>query len=83
MQFYELRVPASEINLPAAIEDVEAMEELLTSRAGRSVRILIPQRGDKRALVELATRNAELSTARDSTKRQRLTSMRSKRCAAG
>jgi excinuclease ABC subunit C len=61
MQFYELRVPAAEINLPEAIEDVEAMEEWLTSRAGRRVRILVPQRGDKRALVELATRNAELS----------------------
>jgi excinuclease ABC subunit C len=54
-------VPASEINLPTTIEDVEAMEEWLTSRAGRRVRILIPQRGDKRALVELATRNAELA----------------------
>ena len=61
MQFYDIRVPASEINLPTAIEDVEAMEELLSSRAGRKVRILVPQRGDKRALVELATRNAELS----------------------
>ena len=61
MQFYDIRVPASEINLPAAIEDGEAMEELLSSRAGRKVRILVPQRGDKRALVELATRNAELS----------------------
>jgi excinuclease ABC subunit C len=61
MQFYDLRVPASEIDLPTAIEDVEAMEELLSSRAGRKVRILVPQRGDKRALVELATRNAELS----------------------
>src|SRR6201988_17213 len=61
MQFYELRVEATEINLPEEIEDVEAMEELLTARAGRRVRILVPQRGDKRALVELATRNAELS----------------------
>jgi len=61
MQFYDIRVPASEINLPTAIEDVEAMEELLSSRARRKVRILVPQRGDKRALVELATRNAELS----------------------
>jgi excinuclease ABC subunit C len=60
-QFYELRVPPSEINLPAEIEDVEAMEEWLSSRADRRVRILVPQRGDKRALVELATRNAELS----------------------
>ena len=43
------------------IEDVDAMEEWLSARAGRRVRLLVPQRGDKRALVELATRNAELS----------------------
>jgi excinuclease ABC subunit C len=60
-QVYELRTPASEINLPLEIEDVDAMEEWLTSRAGRRVRILVPQRGDKRGMVELATRNAELS----------------------
>ena len=60
-QFYEVRPPAPEINLPVEIEDVEAMEEWLSSRAQRRVRILVPQRGDKRALVELATRNAELS----------------------
>jgi excinuclease ABC subunit C len=60
-QFYEMRVPPSEINLPADIEDLEAMEEWLSSRAGRRVKILVPQRGDKRALVELATRNAELA----------------------
>jgi excinuclease ABC subunit C len=60
-QFYELRVPPVEINLPADIEDHEAMEEWLSARAGRRVKILAPQRGDKRSLVELATRNAELS----------------------
>jgi excinuclease ABC subunit C len=60
-QFYELRVAHAEINLPLAIEDSEAMEEFLSARAGRRVRILVPQRGDKRALVDLATRNAELA----------------------
>jgi excinuclease ABC subunit C len=60
-QFYELRVPPAEINLPLDIDDAEAMEEWLSSRAGRRVKILVPQRGDKRALVELATRNAELA----------------------
>jgi excinuclease ABC subunit C len=60
-QFYELRVPPAEINLPLEIEDSEAMEEFLSARAGRRVRILVPQRGDKRALVDLATRNAELA----------------------
>ena len=60
-QFYELRVPPAEINLPLEIEDADAMEEWLSQRAGRRVRIMVPQRGDKRALVELATRNAELA----------------------
>ena len=36
-------------------------KQWLSARAGRRVRVLVPQRGDKRALVELATRNAELS----------------------
>jgi excinuclease ABC subunit C len=60
-QFYEERVPPAEINLPLDIEDGEAIEAWLTARAGRRVRIGVPRRGDKRALVELATRNAELA----------------------
>jgi excinuclease ABC subunit C len=60
-QFYEMRVPPSEINLPLEIEDCDAMEEWLSARAARRVKILVPQRGDKRALVDLATRNAELA----------------------
>ena len=60
-QFYEVRPPASEIHLPLAIEDADALETWLADRAGHKVRITVPQRGDKRALVDLATRNAELS----------------------
>jgi excinuclease ABC subunit C len=60
-QFYERRVPPPDIDLPVGIEDDEAMAQWLSERAGRRVRILVPQRGDRRALVELATRNAELS----------------------
>ena len=60
-QFYEDRVAPAEINLPLEIDDAEAIEAWLTARAGRRVRIAVPRRGDKRALVELATRNAELS----------------------
>ena len=60
-QFYEGRVPPAEINLPLEIEDAEAIDAWLSARAGRTVRIAVPRRGDKRALVELATRNAELS----------------------
>jgi excinuclease ABC subunit C len=60
-QFYEMRVAPSEIHLPLDIEDCEALEAWLSARAARKVKILVPQRGDKRALVELATRNAELA----------------------
>jgi excinuclease ABC subunit C len=60
-QFYEDRVAPAEINLPLDIDDAEAIEAWLSARAGRRVRIAVPRRGDRRALVELATRNAELS----------------------
>jgi excinuclease ABC subunit C len=60
-QFYEGRVPPAEVHLPLDIEDADAVEAWLSERSGRKVHILVPRRGDKRALVELATRNAELS----------------------
>jgi excinuclease ABC subunit C len=60
-QFYEMRAPPAEIDLPLDIEDGEAMEEWLSARTGRRVKILVPRRGDRKSLVELATRNAELS----------------------
>ena len=40
---------------PAA--DAEAIELWLTERRGRRVRLTVPQRGEKRSLVELAARN--------------------------
>ena len=60
-QFYEDREPPSEIHVPVFVDDVAALENWLSARSGRRVRVLVPQRGDKRALVDLATRNAELS----------------------
>jgi excinuclease ABC subunit C len=60
-QFYEDRVAPAEIDLPLEIDDAEAIEAWLSARAGWRVRVLVPRRGDKRALVELATRNAELT----------------------
>ena len=58
---YETRVPPPEIDLPPQIEEHEAIDAWLSARAGRRVRLHTPQRGDRRGLVELATRNAELS----------------------
>jgi excinuclease ABC subunit C len=59
-QFYELRLAPPEIHVPAEPDEREALESWLSSRAGRKVRVVVPQRGEKRGLVELATRNAAL-----------------------
>jgi excinuclease ABC subunit C len=60
-QFYELRGAPPEVHLPAMPDDHEALEAWLAERAGRRVRIVVPQRGEKRGLVDLANRNAALS----------------------
>jgi excinuclease ABC subunit C len=60
-QFYELRLAPPEIHVPFEPSEREALETWLSSRAGRRVRVVVPQRGEKRGLVELATRNAALA----------------------
>jgi excinuclease ABC subunit C len=60
-QFYELRHAPPEIHVPAEPGEQDALETWLSERAGRRVRILVPQRGEKRGLVDLATRNAALA----------------------
>ncbi|HEY7789439.1 MAG TPA: excinuclease ABC subunit UvrC [Vicinamibacterales bacterium] len=60
-QFYELRTPPPEVHLPVEAEEADAIESWLGERAGRRVHLLIPKRGDKRGLVDLATRNAALA----------------------
>lgn len=47
-----------EILLPKAIEDADALAELLSDTKGRKVSILHPLRGVKRELVDLAGKNA-------------------------
>ena len=60
-QFYEMRAVPPEVHLPADIEEADAVAEWLSSRAGRRVQVLAPRRGEKRGLVDLATRNATLA----------------------
>jgi excinuclease ABC subunit C len=47
-----------EVLLPGAFGDRELLQEILGDAAGRAVRVLEPQRGDKRRLIELAEQNA-------------------------
>ena len=60
-QFYELRGAPPEIHVPAEPNEREALEVWLSERAGRRVRIALPQRGEKRGFVDLANRNAALA----------------------
>jgi excinuclease ABC subunit C len=60
-QFYELRGPAPEIHVSIDPADREALEAWLSARTGRRVRIVVPLRGAKRGLVDLAARNANLA----------------------
>jgi excinuclease ABC subunit C len=57
-QFYEDRTPPRQVLLSHALSEPEVMEEALSSRAGRKVTILSPQRGEKRELVQHARDNA-------------------------
>ncbi|MFZ1087427.1 MAG: excinuclease ABC subunit UvrC [Terracidiphilus sp.] len=53
-------VPRS-ILLPADFDDREALARLLTERTGHRIEIAVPQRGEKRSLVDLAGQNAKQS----------------------
>ena len=60
-QFYDVRVAPPEVHVPVEVEDREGLERWLTERAGRKVKLAVPKRGDKRGLLDLATRNAALA----------------------
>jgi len=65
-QFYAEREIPREVLLPVELESAPAFEELWRERAGHAVEISVPRRGERRRLVELATRNAALALeARD------------------
>jgi excinuclease ABC subunit C len=46
------------IHVPADFEDREVLQEMLTERAGHKVEIFTPQRGQKRAILDLVESNA-------------------------
>jgi excinuclease ABC subunit C len=62
-QFYGDRVAPPEVHLPVAFDstDAEMIEGWLSAGAGRRVRLVVPKRGEKRGLLDLAARNAEVA----------------------
>jgi excinuclease ABC subunit C len=62
-QFYAERAAASEVHIPVPLApaDADVIERWLSGEAGRRVRLVVPKRGEKRGLLELASRNAEVA----------------------
>ncbi|HEY3382362.1 MAG TPA: excinuclease ABC subunit UvrC [Vicinamibacterales bacterium] len=60
-QFYLDREAPPEIHLPVELPEAEATEAWLSARAGRRVRLVVPKRGEKRGLLDLAARNAAIA----------------------
>lgn len=62
-QFYAEQIPPPEILVSEALAEdvVDGLEAWLATRADRKVRIVVPQRGDKRGLLDLALRNVALA----------------------
>ncbi|MCD7060286.1 excinuclease ABC subunit UvrC [Pelagibacterium xiamenense] len=63
-QFYENRTPPKLVLLSTDLTEAEILKEALSTRAGHTVRIETPKRGEKRALVEHALSNAKEALGR-------------------
>ena len=56
--YLEAEYLPKQIHVPEDFEDREILDQILTERAGHKVEILTPQRGQKRALLDLVKNNA-------------------------
>src|SRR4051794_17092062 len=57
-----------EVLVPRSVTEVQALEAFLTERRGTLVHLRTPQRGEKRELMDLATRNAQEALAREAAR---------------
>ncbi len=63
-QYYQgARAIPDEIIVPVELDDAEVRAELLSERRGRKTEVIVPQRGDKARLAEMARDNARQSFA--------------------
>ena len=60
-QFYESRDAPPEIHVPLTLPEADTVEAWLGERTRRRVRVVVPRRGEKRGLLDLASRNAAVA----------------------
>ena len=63
-QFYEDKPAPRCVLLSHEIENAAVLQEALSARAGRKVEVAVPRRGERRELVEHASKNARETLAR-------------------
>ena len=63
-QFYDDKPPPRLILISHAIEDAGLLAEALSTKGGRKIEVLLPQRGEKKDLVEHALANAREALGR-------------------
>ncbi len=63
-QFYGNKTPPRLLLLSHDIENIDLLEDALTTKLGRKVVLVLPKRGERRNLVDAATRNAREALAR-------------------
>ena len=70
----------SEVLVPVETEDAAVLQDWLSEKKGRRVRVICPVRGDKKRLVELANRNAReaerVSTSEEQKREQEMESLK-------
>ncbi|MCI8438027.1 MAG: excinuclease ABC subunit UvrC [Oscillospiraceae bacterium] len=72
LQYYgSRRVLPREICIPAAIEDQEVLEQLLSEQAGHKVAIKVPQRGERAQVMRMAADNAREEAERQTSSQER------------
>lgn len=69
LQYYEgAQYVPKLVAIPSEADDRDTMEALLTEKRGSLVEVRVPERGEKRRLVELATENAKEALAQTRVK---------------
>lgn len=64
-QYYGNSYIPEEVYIPFPVEGSEILAEILSERRGSKVKILCPQKGEKRQLVLMACKNAQMSFKKD------------------
>ena len=78
LEYYggQVAIPA-QVVVPKSFEDADLLAEFLSERRGAGVEVRAAQRGEKRRLADLATRNATMALEHDSVLAERTRARRS------